>query len=214
MNTNSAVSIAGGVTMKLNGEPIGVPKTVNGLPVWVWKLRNYSRPGFIKGWLAKHFAAPLANKFGVMTAVAELRAVLRHPDGTKVDLGVLSYRVVTNAAVAEIVDEMQASTGDIALFDYHDCGTGNTAEAAGDTALVTPFGGSRVAGTPGEGASANIYQSVAQINFTSTQGIVEHGLFNAISTGILFDRSVFASIGVENGSDITFTYEVTFTAGS
>lgn len=213
MNTGN-VAITGGVTMRLNGEPVGVAKTVNGLPVWVWKVRNWARPGFLKGWLAKHFAAPLANKFGVMTAIAELRAVLRHPDGTKIDLGVLSYRVITNAAVAEIVDEMQDSTGDIDLFDYHDCGTGSTAEAATQTALVTPFGGSRVAGTPGEGASANIYQSVAQISFTSTQSIVEHGLFNASTAGILFDRSLFASIGVENGSDITFTYEVTFTAGS
>jgi len=68
-------------------------------------------------------------------------------------------------------------------------------------------------GTQIEGASVNIYKSVATIPFTTTQTIKEHGLFNASSGVTLMDRSVFTGIPVNNGDSIQFTYELTCNAG-
>lgn len=151
---------------------------------------------------------------GSVAIEASLKARVFRKDGTVEDLGIISTKVVTDAFVQYLVDGMQSSSTDVSLFQYHDCGTGNTAESASDTALVTPYGGSRTAGSQTEGASANIYKSVGTINFTSTLAIVEHGLFSAASAGTLCDRSVFSAINVVNGDAIEFTYELTFPSGS
>ena len=92
-------------------------------------------------------------------------------------------------------------------------GTGSTAEAIGNTALVTAVE-SRVSGTQGEGASVNIYRTVATITATSARAIVEHGLFNAATVGTLMDRSVFTVINLSTNDAIQFTYELTVPAGS
>lgn len=207
---------SGGLRIVKNGKPVAgsAPARVNGMPVWLWKARNAVRPGYITGALAKHLAMPAARRLGVMVVQAELKAVLTRADGTVIDLGVVGRRVVTTAFVNHLVDQLQASAGQIASFKYHDCGTGGTAESASDTGLVTPFGGSRVSGTQLEGASANIYRTVATIPFTSSLAIVEHGVFNASSSGTLMDRTVFATVNVGNGDSIQFTYELTCSAGS
>lgn len=141
----------------------------------------------------------------------ELSATLVKADGSRVKLGVLSRRLVTNAGVAAVVDAFQ-NLFELELFNFHDSGTGNTAEAVGDTALVTPAGPARVTGTQSEPA-ANQYRSQATITYTTTQTIVEHGLFSASSGGTLWDRSVFAGIAVNNGDSIQFTYTLTVNAG-
>lgn len=189
-------------------------RRINGRSVWIWKLQNAARPGYIRGWLARYVAMPIARAFGLMTAIAELRGELISADGVRIDLGVMGRRVVTTAAVNLIVDQLQSSSGEIAAFDYHDCGEGTTAENATDTAMETAYGGARTNGTSSEGASANIYQSAGTISFSGSKAITEHGLFNASTSGTLFDRTVFSAINVVNGDSIAFTYQVTFAAGS
>lgn len=178
-----------------------------------WTIRNALRPQNIKGWLAKNAVQPVANAFGIGTMLAQLSIVVHKANGDKINYGVVGRRVVTTAGMNYIVDELQSSAG-IANFKYHDCGTGGTAEAAGDTALITPYGGARTSGTQAEGASANIYKSAGTIAFTTTKAVVEHGLFSASSAGTLLDRTVFSAINVNNGDSIAFSYEITFTAGS
>jgi hypothetical protein len=140
-----------------------------------------------------------------------LKAVITKKDGSKIDLGVIARRMVTTAGVNYLVDAFQNSV-EIENFKYHGSGTGTTAEAVGDTALETPVE-SRSTGTQTEGASANIYRTVATIAYTATRAITEHGIFSANTSGTLWDRSVFSAINVINGDSIEFTYELTCTAG-
>jgi hypothetical protein len=168
--------------------------------------------GWFKG-LLSGTKLRIARLGGGLTYEATLSATVFRADGTVERLGVISHRVVTSAFVNLLVDTLQSAVAAFSLFKYHDCGTGTGAESAGDVGLGTPFGGARVAGTQIEGASVNIYKSVATIPFTSTLTITEHGLFNATSGVTLMDRSVFTGIPVNNGDSIQFTYELTCNAG-
>jgi hypothetical protein len=132
-------------------------------------------------------------------------------DGLVIPKGCLSNDVVTDTGAGYIVDALQNLT-EMENLNWHDCGTGSTAEAASQTALVTPFGGSRVSGTQSEPAS-NQYRTTATIPFTSTLSIVEHGLFSASTVGVLWDRSLFTSIGVVSGDSIQFQYTLTVNSG-
>jgi hypothetical protein len=180
-------------------------------PSLSWRLTNTLRWGYIKGWLAEKLA-PVARKFGILVALGKLEAVVVKANGTKVNYGVLSRRVVTTAFVNFVVDQLQTETSVFGDFKYHDSGVGTTAEAAGDTGIETTDGESRATGTQTESA-ANAYRSVGTISYTTTKAITEHGLFNDASTGTLMDRSVFSAINVVNGDSIQFTYTLTLTAG-
>lgn len=122
-------------------------------------------------------------------------------------------RVVTNAGVDAIVD---AFTNTFALntFNYHDCGTGTTAEAASQTALVTPVTEARVAGAQSQPAS-NTYRSVATVTFSNAYAITEHGLFSQTGKpgGTLLDRTLFGAVNVISGDSISFTFDISFTSG-
>jgi hypothetical protein len=145
------------------------------------------------------------------------RADPRMPDGTerRIDLGCLGRRVVTTAGVNYLRDDFAAGAGsaDISNFKYHDSGIGTNAEAIGDTALQTPTGDARVAGTQ-DNSVAKTYKSVATISYAVTKAVTEHGLFSASSAGTLWDRTVFSVINVTGGSDsIQFTYTLTISDG-
>ena len=66
-------------------------------PGLVWKIKNNLRPSQIRAWLGIKVAAPIGRMFGLMTAHGELKAMLFRADGTVVNYGVLSRRVVTSA---------------------------------------------------------------------------------------------------------------------
>lgn len=128
-------------------------------------------------------------------------------------------KCVTDAFVQDLVDELQSSQADFSTYKYHHSGTGTNAEDATDTALQTPVESSREVGTQVEGATANIYKSVATITYTDTRAITEHGLFNGAGTGDpptgadMMDRSVFSAVNVSSGEKIEFTYELTVNSG-
>lgn len=179
-----------------------------------WRVRNALRVAFVWGWLAHMLGRLYSQAFGPPVLLGKVSAVLIRRDGTTLNYGVLGYRVVTTAYVNLLVDELQSSQAAHSTFLYHDSGTGTTAEAVGDTALVTKVETGRATGTQTEGASANIYRSVGTISYTATRAVTEHGLFNASSAGTLMDRTVFSAVNVVNGDSIQFTYELTATAGS
>lgn len=181
-------------------------------PSLKWVISNRFNLKYIKGYLAEKVGMPVATKLGILTALGKLEAVHIAADGTKTYYGVLSRRVVTNAFVNFVVDQLQTETSVFGDFKYHDSGVGTTAEAAGDTAIETTDGESRATGTQTESA-ANAYRSVGTISYTTTKAITEHGLFNDSSAGTLMDRSVFAAINVVNGDSIQFTYTLTLTSG-
>ena len=179
-----------------------------------WRMRNALRVAFVRGWLAHVLGRLYSRMFGPPVLLGKMSAVLIRRDGTTLNYGVLGYRVVTTAYVNLLIDELQSSQAAHSTFLYHDSGTGTTAEAAGDTGLLTKVETGRATGTQTEGASSNIYRSVGTISYTATRAVTEHGLFNASSAGTLMDRTVFSAINVVNGDSIQFTYELTATAGS
>lgn len=185
-----------------------------------WKLKNALRPGFIFGYLGVKAAKALTAITGIPTLTSQVKLVVENSEGRKVDYGVVGYRVVTDAGVAAIVDAFQ-NTFEVENFNFHGIGTGGTAEAAGDTALVTELtteyqtDNTRATGTQGEGASANIYQSVGTNTVDASVAIVEHGLFSQAATGggTLLDRTVFSVINLSNGDSLQSTYELTVNSG-
>ena len=156
--------------------------------------------------------------FGKERHVVELEGILsarikRAGEKRFRSLGVIARKKVTDAFVAYLVDSLQNSTtSPMDVFKYHDSGTGVGAENKTDTALGTPCAESRDTGTQIEGATANIFKSVATHTYAGTFAITEHGLFSASSAGTLMDRSVFAAINVVNTDQIEFTYELTCTS--
>lgn len=168
-----------------------------------WKVRNLRHR--LRGWKAELYTL---LGLGVCT---KLTATIIKADGTLVPLGVVSRRLVTDAGVAYIVDAFD-NTVELENMNFHDAGTGTNAEAAGNTALQTAWGGARVAGTQSQPA-ANQYRTTATIPFTGTFAITEHGVFSASSAGTLLDRSVFSAINVVNGDSIQFQYTLTINSG-
>jgi hypothetical protein len=152
---------------------------------------------------------PVRLWFGDITPIGRLYAVKIDSEGNRDDIGLISTRLVTTAGVTWIAAFM-AGTG-TATAKYHDCGTGSTAESTADTALVTPYGGSRATGS--QASSTNTYTTIGTVSFTSTLAIVEHGLFTASTSVTLIDRSVFSAINVVNGDSIQFTYILTLPSG-
>jgi hypothetical protein len=158
---------------------------------------------------ARGIKAELYRKFGV-GVLSEVSAILIRADGTRVDYGVLSRRLVTNAGVAFLVDAFQ-NLVEIENMNWHASGTGVAAEDVANTTLGTETG-SRVSGTQSEPA-ANQYRTVATVPYSGTLAITEHGLFSANAAGTLWDRSVFTAINVVNGDSIQFTYTLTVNSG-
>jgi hypothetical protein len=122
--------------------------------------------------------------------------------------------LVTTVGVDYMATDFASGTASphIGGFNYHDSGTGVTAAATSDTALQTPTGNARVAGTQST-PSANIYQSVATLAYTASAAITEWGVFSASASGTLWDHRVFSAINVNNGDSIQFTYKLTIAAG-
>lgn len=139
------------------------------------------------------------------------------------DYGIVSRKVVTTAGVNKIVALMNttdAVTG--AAFKFHSMGTGTTAEAIGDTALVTELtteynpNSTRATGTQTVGGSNNIYSTVATNTLDSgTPAVTEIGLHSAASAGTLLDRFKFSAVNLTgaNGDGIQSTIQITFAAG-
>jgi len=146
---------------------------------------------------------------------SSLYATIKRADGTIISKGLIATKIVTTVGVNALVDAFQG-TFTLNNFKYHVSGTDTAAEAVGDTeATITGSTPAPVAGTQTEGASANIYKTVATISYVSTLAITSHGIINSGTKAgsTLWDRSVFAAINVVSGDSIEFTYELTCNAG-
>lgn len=186
----------------------GVAITVNGKgPGLAWRISNFRH--WFRGW----WKLAVAEILNLSYIHGEVRLLLRRANGEVVDYGVVSHRVVTTAYVTALATyQFDASGPAPTAYDHHDVGTGTTAEAAGDTALVTPYGGSRATGTP-TNPGAGQYRSAGTISFSGSFAITEHGVFSAASAGTLMDRSVFSAVNVASGDSLLATYTLTYSAG-
>lgn len=193
-----------------HGAPqLGLPADVN-----EWRLRNL--PNLWRGLRQ----IMLARALRIPHFYGQLWVTHLRRNGDVVDYGLASMRVVTDAGVGYIVDAFQNSV-ELENMKYHGLGTGTGNEAAGDTALGTELtteynpNSTRATGTTTEGATANIYRTVATNTLDSgTPAVTEHGVFSAASAGVLLDRSKFAAINMVAGDGLATTYDLTFTSGS
>lgn len=152
--------------------------------------------------------------------VGRLHASVIRADGRIEHLGLLSTKVITDAGVTFLRDDFNNNAQDITNMNFHGCGTGAVAEAAGDTALgaesttaLNPDN-TRATGTRSTPAS-NQFRSVGTATFDAVAAITEHGIFSQAATGggTLWDRSVFSAINVASGDSIQFTYTLTLSSG-
>lgn len=172
-------------------------------------LRNL--PYRLRNWRAELVIRFFPNVPGIVKGHGDLHLKVKKADGRIIDLGLVSRRVVTNNGVAFLVDALQNLT-EAENLNYHASGTGTTAEAVTDAALVTEVEASRVAGTQSE-PGTNQYRSTGTITYTATRAITEHMLAWLSSGAACFDRSVFAAVNVVSGDSIQFQYTLTLTAG-
>jgi hypothetical protein len=136
-----------------------------------------------------------------------------------IDYGVVSRRVISDAGAAAVVNAFR-NTFELELFNFHALGTGVTAEAAAQTALVTElttqYSTDNTRPTGAQSApSGNQYQTVATITVDANVSITEHGLFSqaAAPGGTMWDRSVFTALALNSGDSIIATYIATITSG-
>jgi hypothetical protein len=130
----------------------------------------------------------------------------------KADHGLVGVKKVT-LEFAELLADAMTSSGASALIDdftSHEMGSGSTAEASTDQALVTAQDGRNI-GTQTHGATSNLYATTATITATSTYEVREHGVFNQTSTtaDYLLDRSVVTGFNVNTDDEVEWTYTLT-----
>lgn len=141
--------------------------------------------------------------------------------GERTNLGLASLAVITTAGVNFLAADFAGGASDSNLFKFHGFGTGGTAEAIGDTALVTEvttqYNPDSTRPTGSQSSSTNTYTTVA--TFTPDSGgtiaVTEHGIFSASSAGTLWDRSLFSVVNVNaaTGDSLQSTYVATFSSG-
>lgn len=145
-----------------------------------------------------------------------LYAKVQRPDGSFKDYGLVSVKEVTSAFAKHLVDCLTTSGDVLDNFNQHKMGAGSTAETDTQTALVTAQAGAQ--GATGNaavthGASSNIYRTVGTLTAGSAYGCREHGVFNASTGGTMLDRSVVTNIDLNTDDVVTWTYELTVSAG-
>jgi len=165
--------------------------------------------------------AHVAARLGTPMLIGRLSLRLHKADGSWIDYGLVSTRLVTTAFVTLMVDNLQAETAAWGDFKYHGIGTGTTAAAIGDTLLQTELtteyaaDNTRPTGSQTE-TSATVYKSVGTVTIDSgTPAITEHGLFNtaARATVTLMDRHVFSAVNMVGGDSLVATFELTCSPG-
>jgi hypothetical protein len=132
------------------------------------------------------------------------------------DYGEISRHVITDTGVAFLVDAWQ-NILELEIMKYHGAGTGTTAEAVGNTALVTESttalnpDSTRATGSLTEGATGNIFRTVGTLTFDATAAITEHGLFSQAATGggTMWDRSMFSGLLSTLRLEIAFNSNMT-----
>lgn len=183
-----------------------------------WRSANW--PNLLRG-LRKIVPA---RAFKIPHFYGALWLELHRGDGGFVDYGLASLRVVTTAGVKFICDDLNAGGTEVSNLKFHGFGTGATAEAVGDTALVTELTTQYATDSTrptGSQASATVstnatYTTVATLSPDSggTIAITEHGVFSASSAGTLLDRSLFSAVNLVAGSDsLQATYVFTASSG-
>lgn len=125
-------------------------------------------------------------------------------------LSLLVGLIMTNAGKAMITNRLN---GGGTTPQYIAWGTGSTAEAATQTALVTPSAEARTAGVVTQQTTTvtnDTYRVVGTVTSLSAQTIQEIGLFDASTAGGMMLRHLTGAQTMAIGDGIAFTFNVQF----
>jgi hypothetical protein len=138
-----------------------------------------------------HFDAVFKNSYGEVFEIVE-------KDNLIVNLG---YDLVLNSAFR--VSSRPSPATYIAI------GSGGTAPDAAEQVLVTPIGVRQASSFTQSDYPTNNFCKLSY-EFTGIDNtIAEAGLFNAVTSGTMFDRVKFSGIPVTPGDSITATFTIT-----
>jgi hypothetical protein len=189
----------------------GLPEEVNR-----WRRSNFRH--LFKG--ARKILA--ARVLKVPHVYSQLSLVHIRADGSWLDLGLASMRVVTDTGAGFIVDAWQ-NTVELENMKYHGLGTTGTgtAEAASQTALgaeaTTEYNpnSTRATGSTTE-ASQKVFRTVGTNTVDASLAVAEHGIFDQAATGggVMLDRSAFSVVNLASGDSLQTTYDFTINSGS
>ena len=122
--------------------------------------------------------------------------------------------LITNAGLAQLA--LLSGDASATPFTYLALGTGTTAAAASQTALVTEIvdsGLARAVGTVSR-ITTTVANDTLQIVYTwtpsGTKTIEEVGVFNAASVGTMLSRAVTGANAVVSGDQYIITYKLKF----
>ena len=176
---------------------------------------------------AEHFQRSLVDmerwEAGTLPLLGQLWGRIVRKDGSMVDLGLMSCRVVTDAGTAFLVQAMQGLV-EPELLRFHGLGTNSPAavEAATNVQLVSELttqyatASTRPTGSLGQKAGdVKTFESAATITVSAAVAVAEHGIFSqaAAAGGTLLDRSVFAVVNLAAAEALHATYQLTFPSG-
>lgn len=126
----------------------------------------------------------------------------------------LTYaNLVVNAGKAGVASRINGA-GSEAVFGYIAIGTGTTAAAVGQTALVTEIttgGGARALGSASRTTTTvtnDTARSQVTFTFSASFAVTEVALLNAASAGTMLNRSVFTAINVASGDTLQVTVDI------
>lgn len=140
-------------------------------------------------------------------ATGRLNIQIVGPDGNVKDEREIDNLVVT-AGLGYIASRMKDATA--TAMSHMALGSGTTAAAAGQTALVTELGRTALTSTTVTGAQV---QYVATFGAgTATGAVTEAGIFNASSAGTMLCRTVFSVVNKDAGDTMSITWTVTLAA--
>ena len=135
----------------------------------------------------------------------EVRITVTNPKGSVTHETVIPNLVVTTGKNA-IASRMKNND---TVMSHMDVGTGTTAAAAGQTALVSAISSARVALTSTT-VTDNAVAYVATFPAgTGTGAVTEAGIFNASSGGTMLCRTVFSAINKGAADTLGITWTVT-----
>ena len=126
-------------------------------------------------------------------------------DGSKKEFTVPN--LVTTVGKQHIASKIAATTNSPVSMTHMAIGTGTTAAAVGDTALVTQGGIVSLSATT---VSTNTITYTATFPAgTGTGAVTEAGVFNASSAGTMLCRTTFPAVNKASGDSIAITWVVT-----
>ena len=183
---------------------------------WVgWQIRKGNLPhGITQTEVVEALKATRPR--GVVEIFGMLRMrIKRVTTGLWEDYGLVSTKLVTTDFAEYVVDSLiDSTTYPLDAFTWHDMGDDDTAESNAHSALQNSRE-TRINDTSPAENTAQVYQSIATITASAGYTVNEHGIFNAVTAGVMLDRNLVPNAPVVVVSDqVEFTYELTINAES